>query len=470
LASALGVSSDLDLTSLAEFLMTSRLSFPSTYYRKISALDLGSIYSIDLRGSAPACHQPRRYFNFKFPIDPAVTEDELAHDLAAAFRNSVRRRTLPLLGRAAVALSGGLDSRAILSASGGGSHIFAFTLFDEENTEFKTAQAVAQACATEMVPVHREFDYYGRSADLGIRISGGTGSISCNHFLGARSFLQQIGMQNLLTGCYCDYLLKGLDYNTSEARLTRVQSLAPFQFDFYDGYSPIAAGYRDRVLHRLTSIFSETPGEPLSENTWLDVGRRRIFPLAYEQDLAQRTIPQRVLPWSLPVIDKDILAVYLRIPPRFKLNASIFRKMVRLVCPPEVTAIQNSNTGARADASWSSSFIAENLSSLRNRVREKLRPGLATRGSWPNWQYYIQHSPVIRDLWTRKNNRASEIFSELLGWDPFSKPLHAFNGEDTWLFVRLFTQKLWLDNLVHPTRNVEAAPALSSPHAEQLCV
>jgi asparagine synthase (glutamine-hydrolysing) len=469
LASALGESQNWDLSSLAEFLMTSRLSFPFTYYRKISALELGSIYSIGLRGSVPSCRPPRRYFSFDFQIDPAVTEDELAQHLATAFRNSVKRRTLPLFGRTAVALSGGLDSRAILSASGGGNHVFAFTLFDEENTEFKTAQAVAQACGAEMVPVRREFDYYGRSADLGVRISGGTGSISCNHFLGVRSFLRQIGTQNLLTGCYCDYLLKGLDYNTTEAKVTRVQSLAPFQFDFYDGYSPIETGYRDRVLRRLATIFPETPGRPLLENTWLDVGRRRSFPLAYEQDLAQRTIPQRVLPWSLPVIDNDILAVYLRIPPRFKLNASIFRKMVRLICPPEVAAIQNSNTGARADASWAGSFISEHLSSLRNRVREKLRPGLATRGSWPNWQYYIHHSPVIRDLWMDKGGRAAEIFSGLLGWDPFSRPLHSFHGADTWLFVRLFTQKLWLDNLVRPPCGLEAGAALTSPATAQVC-
>ena len=445
LAFALGEDQNLDVTSLAEFLTTGRLTFPFTYYRNIRGMAPGCIHTITLQHGAAEYDSKRRYFAFDFKTDRGGSDGELPEQLAMAFRNAVRRRTAPRLGKTAIGLSGGLDSRVILSATMERSHIQAFTLFDEENVEFKTAKSLADACNVTLVPIRRDFDYYGNSAELGVKISGGTGCIASNHFLGIREHLVRSGVQNLLTGCYCDYLLKGLALNTAEQKITRSDQLADFKFEFYRPCFWSKTAYRNQVEARLRNLFPECSKGRLSPEDWLKVECKRTFPLAYEGDLAQRVIPQRVMPWFLPIADNEIIDVYLRIPSRDKLNASLFKKMVSILCDERVLRVPDSNTGAPVNASEARYSFHRYFSALSNRIHDKVFPGLATRGSWPNWTFYLRHSGVIQSLWRRKNGIAQDVFGDILGVDLFKKPVSEYHGREVEFFLRLLTQKLWLD-------------------------
>jgi asparagine synthase (glutamine-hydrolysing) len=258
LATATGESQNWDRGSLAEFLMTSRLTFPYTYYQGIRGMEPGCVHTISLQNCRARFESRTRYFDFAFKIEPKATEWDLAEELSASFRNAIRRRTLPMFGRVGVGLSGGLDSRAILSAARSARDVQAFCLFDEENAEFKVARAIAEACGVKMVPLKRDFDYYGNSAELGVKISGGTGCITCNHFLAVRQRLRDLGIGNILTGCYCDYLFKGLALNTVESKFSGSQELADFKLPFYDGYTEVRAPYRDQVMARLEASLSPT--------------------------------------------------------------------------------------------------------------------------------------------------------------------------------------------------------------------
>ena len=155
-AAALGESQNWDTTSLAEFLMTSRVTFPYTYYRDLRALQPGHIQTFSFRNGAAAFGPRHQYFDFDFKIDPRACEWDLAEELSSAFKRAVARRTLPLLGRVGVGLSGGLDSRVLLAAAGSHEHIRAFTLFDEENAEFRVARSIAEACDVELSPIQRD--------------------------------------------------------------------------------------------------------------------------------------------------------------------------------------------------------------------------------------------------------------------------------------------------------------------------
>lgn len=448
LAAVTGEAQALDTASLAEFLMTSRVSFPFTYYRNIRALEPGSVFTIDLRDGRAGQEARTQYFDYNFRIDPSASEQDLAEALAAGFRKAVRRRTLPLFGRTGVGLSGGLDSRAVLAAVDPRSRACGFTLYDEENAELKVARSIAGACSAEMLPIRRDFEYYARSAELGVRVSGGTGCITCNHFLGARGQLKAAGISNLLTGCYCDYLFKGLAFNRRESLLSRSEELNGFQFEFYDSFSRLENRWRVEVMGRLTTRYPESAKGQLTDEDWLEVERKRTFPLAYEQDLAQRVIPQRLMPWFVPAVDNDLIDVYLKLPPRYKLNGSVFRKMLPLVCGDSLCAIRDNNTGSRIDASWPRYALSRCATAIRTRVRERLEPGMATSGSWPNWRHYLAHSKLLEQLWSRPNPAARDLFTNILGWDPWSKSLGDYAASEVVLFQRLLTQKLWLDQRV----------------------
>jgi asparagine synthase (glutamine-hydrolysing) len=445
LAAASGESQSLDTASLAEFLMTSRVSFPYTYYRNIRALDPGCILTIDLRDGGAQYESQTRYFQFEFKIDSKRTEQDLAHELSVGFKNAVRRRTLPIFGQTGIGLSGGLDSRAILSAVDPRSHTLGFTLFDEENAEFSVAKAIAHSCGVEMLPIRRDFEYYANAAELGVRVSGGTGCITCNHFLGARGQLRKAGISNILTGCYCDYLFKGLAFNRGETLISRAEKLNGFEFEFYDSFHWLQTSWREEVMTRLNAQYPESSKPVLSEEDWLEVERKRTFPLAYEQDLAQRVIPQRLMPWFVPAVDNELIDVYLKMSPRSKLNGAVFRKMLPLVCRDGLCAIPDNNTGSRVNARWPSYALARCASSIRNQIAEHFPTRMATSGSWPNWRHYFARSKVLGVLWSRPNPAAQELFTKILGWDPCRKAPSDYAASDVVLFQRLLTQKLWLD-------------------------
>lgn len=132
------------MISLSEFIMSGRVSFPYTYYSTIRSLATGTIftYRLNEQGGISASHI--RYFDFAFEPDATATLDGMAEELAVAIESSVRKRTLPIFGKCAVALSGGLDSRTVLGAIKDRSNVVAVSFFDEENYEFRIAQRIAQ--------------------------------------------------------------------------------------------------------------------------------------------------------------------------------------------------------------------------------------------------------------------------------------------------------------------------------------
>jgi hypothetical protein len=151
------------------------------------------------------------------------------------------------------------------------------------------------------------------------------------------------------------------------------------------------------------------------------------------------------MPWYVPIVDNDILEVYLKTPARFKLNGSLFKKMLTLLGPPALCRVPDSNTGAPVNASWPRQAVHRYCSALQNRFANTLRPRMATAGSWPNWRHYFRHSRVMDSLWSRPNAVARELFISLIGEDNYHQDLRDYLDADPLLFLRLLTLKIWLD-------------------------
>ncbi|HHY86069.1 MAG TPA: hypothetical protein GYA07_11150, partial [Verrucomicrobia bacterium] len=422
LAAATDSSNDLDDVSLSEFLATGTVTFPFTYYRRISAIDTGSVHTMDLSRALPEYRMPSRYFEIRYRPDHASTEDALAEQLLGAFRSAVRRRTLPRFGKTAISLSGGLDSRMLLCACPDLGHISTFCFFDEENLEFRTARAIAEAKGVPFVAMRREPEHYGLAAEAGVRIHGGMGSFANNHFLGFRPQLRRMGVGSVMTGFYCDYFFKGLALD--KKRIKRYQTAEPAEFST-EWYRPIfqlksATGQlaRERLDTRIPAEKRRFTCD--EDRLWIE--SRRIFPLAYEPDAAETLVPQRTMSMELPIVDNDVLDAYVRIPVRAKLQVSVYSRMVELMCGPAVSRIPDNNTGAPVNASgWRLQWSVYRRA-LRNKFERKVTPKLATSGSWPNWEYYVHHSPVLRELWTRNGTAAPDLLRSVAGFDPFARP------------------------------------------------
>jgi asparagine synthase (glutamine-hydrolysing) len=431
---------NFDNVSLDEFVLTSCVTPPNTFYQNIQSLPEGTMVWVQL---AAREFKEKKYFTLEFSGTPAVSEEALADELACNLISAVRKRTLPRLGPVAVALSGGLDSRAILAAVPDRSNTFAFCCFNEENAEFATAKAVAEALDVKLVPLTRSFDYYAENAELGIRIAGGMGTFANNHFLGMSRPLRELGAQNLLTGCYCDYMFKALPLNTSSAGLLRRERLARFDRQFYfDHYRmdlPAAATVRDRIDSRIPAELRNTR----APEKVFELEKLRTFPLFQEGDNEQRLIPQRVLFSYLPVADRAVLETYCKIPYEFKLNRSLFKKTVQRICGATVTSIPDANTGAPANAT----LLREAVSMTTRRVRRKLhklKPSIANDTSWPDWSYYVANSTKLKGMWEEPVPAATEVFRRVLRPEDLRSSPADYKGRDIFLFVQMLSLKIWL--------------------------
>ena len=203
-------SENIDFISVAEFISTGKVSPPFTYYQNIKSLDYATITQIKIDDQTPSIASSTVYFSFDYKDKQINDEHIIAEKLAASFKSALSKRTLPLFGKSAIALSGGLDSRAYVAAINDKSQLNTFCFFDEENLEYKISQKLSREFKVNLVPLKRPFDYYGENASKGVRIYGGMGNIVNNHFIGFREFFKEYGFQNIITGFYCDYFFKRL--------------------------------------------------------------------------------------------------------------------------------------------------------------------------------------------------------------------------------------------------------------------
>ncbi|MFX0199829.1 MAG: asparagine synthase-related protein [Candidatus Hodarchaeota archaeon] len=448
LATVLGISHDWDMVSMAEFIMTGKVSFPYSYYRNIKALDFGSVHTISLDGANAVYKSKKKYFTFDFKIDHELTEWDLAEELANAFKKAVRKRTLEIFGQSAISLSGGLDSRTILCSIREQHGLLAICFFDEKNIEYKIAEKIANEANIEFIALKREPDYYGNSAEEAVRISGGMGWIIGNHYLGFRDLLKKLEIHNLITGFYCDYFFKGLLLNKKINKFLRTEVFSPFEYEIEYPYFWFDTSYSNRVKQRLDHSFPESLRNDQSEIAKLRIEEKRIFPLFNEPDNTATLVPQKVMSWYLPIVDNDIIDIYLKMPPKYKLNTSMYSKMVEVQCGERFSQIPNCNTGARVNASRISLFLHRNKKAIERQIKGTILKSVATDHSWPNWEYYAHHSEKVRSLWMRKNDVAQEIFAAIMGKDPYQMEIQKYRGKGVDLFFRLLTLKLWLDQRV----------------------
>jgi len=439
-----GVSPDAwDLTSMAQFISTGVVSFPYSYYRQVVALDFGCVHSFEMGKPGPPRRLTARYANWQVERLRSNTEDEIAERLADAMVASSRRRTLQILGRTAIALSGGLDSRTILCAAERHDDLLSFCAFDKQNSEFRHAKSIADSLGVKLIPFERGVDHCADNAEMGVRISGGMGEIVSNHFLGFRDRLNQLGVENLVTGCYFDYLFKSLAINAREAGLLRRERFCEFSFQTYLPHFAVAPRYAPAVHARLSALFPEVDRKASDSAARARNAMRRIFPLYHEGDNAQRLIPQRTMGWYPPSVDTALLELCRTTPPEMKLNKSLFRKAVQRVCGEVVSRIPDNNTGLPLSASAFRVGLNRYRIALRRRV-EQHRMQMATAESWTNWPYYVRTSEKLRTLWQRPNPMARELITELCE-EPFREDVTSYCDRPTQYFMRLLTLKLWLD-------------------------
>ncbi|PYL10298.1 MAG: hypothetical protein DME34_00805, partial [Verrucomicrobia bacterium] len=370
-----GENNEIDLDTLAEFFACGCSVQPFTYYKSIQQLDAATHYKWRL---GPAISlQEKTVFWKPLYLDtaPAKDAETLAEALADAIGKAVRRRTQERLGRPVILLSGGADSRAALFGASDPTAVTCFTLYDEPNLELRTAQALAAAAGAEHHALQRDPDYYGANAEEAVRISGGFWSLMDAHYTGAAGQIRAVNPGTVLTGCYADYMFKGLllnrRYRTLLGRNLPLHDLSDFSFDFYQPHFRLRDKWQARVQERLDARFPSALREPYSENC-LAMEDLRLRPVSREPDASGRLFLWRTLPWDHLLSDTDVISVYGQIPAALKINGEVFGKAVGRVIGIAGRRIFNNNYGTPVDASEAARSFWFLIAVLRRKVRRAL--------------------------------------------------------------------------------------------------
>lgn len=438
--------SALDWVTLAEALGTGTSTQPYTYYQTIHQLEPATHYTYSAADLTTTGVQTT-YWQPTQP-DWRGNADIWAEQLAAALRHCGKRRGHEPQTTVGLLLSGGADSRALLYAAAQPATVQTLTFGDGENAEIAVARQIAHAVSAPHRVLLRDFEHYGQGAWETVRITGGHWSIKDAHYHGFQRELQALNCDSLMTGCYTDYLYKGLGYNcrpwTLAGKTLPLERLADFAPDFYQPHRRIAPHWQAQIAARSLTRIPEALRTHYRQNP-APIEDLRIRPLAREADAMGRLYLLRTLNWDPVMVDNELLEFYGALPPPFKLNAQVFRKAVARLSPPQARRIRNNNDDAPLHAEMGQRLAYALSAKLRRRLTGQHRQTqLATRGSWPNFAYYIQHSPVIAELWANPSASQRALCNELLGFDPWTRSLEHWAKQDLDLYLRLLTMKIWL--------------------------
>lgn len=449
-----GQAPELDLDTIAECLATGSSVHPHTYHRNVKQLDPATHYTFTLREGRVHTRQEVYWDPRQLGHEEKLPVPEWIELIADALRLAARRRTAEILGKPGLLLSGGLDARAILFGASDPSQIVCATFCDRENAEARTAMQLAAAAGAPFHLMRRDPEHYAKGARANIRLSGGMWSIQNAHYHGLMGELRALGVGVMLTGDYADYLLKGLAFNKAPVTLfgkpLPFYTLGSFDPCFYQPHFPLSADWNARVAARLAERFPAALRSDYTRDQSL-VGDLRTRPLSRNPDALGDHYLMRTLPWDPVMADNGIIDLYTRMPPALKLDFRVYSRAVARVVGKPGRHILNNNYGAPLEAGMVRVTAANVLRRLSRKWKIFGDPRIgrhshtANPGSWPTFSYYVGKSPFIAELWSSPSPFIRELFTAMLGKDPWGISLQHWGEKDDDLFLRLLTVKLWLE-------------------------
>jgi asparagine synthase (glutamine-hydrolysing) len=437
-------STKLDMVSVAEFLSTGVISFPNTYWRDVKALSHATIHIWDVaRGE----YDSTQYFSIKHQ-DEEVKKGQIEESLKDAISHAVKIRSRAEFGRTAVLLSGGLDSRMIAAQMGPGSA--AITLFDRENREYDLVKALASALDLDHLFVKRGDDYYSDTLKISPNVVGGTSAFINDHFSLALHRNPELfeKLDTILSGCYADWLFKGIAHNRRRTRVIgRIlpkYKFEPFSPNFFGASSPLAGGFGKMVEERLRDFYS---GIDLEDRNEIEV--KRLFPLHQEETSATRLALQRLFEWDPPFVDQEVLKAYMAIPWQMKSDTRYFEKVCSLVAP-ETIEIPNASSQKKLDESNLGFFSKQVTKRIGSKLLHRLtgkdvQSTVFGEGSWINFPLYMQTSVSIALEWERVSQESRIIVCEVLGRDLWTLSMNQISEIDYHLFYNALTFSRWFE-------------------------
>ncbi len=387
-----------DIVSIAEFLKKGFIYHPNTFYKEIKTLDNGSYCILDFNEKKII---KKNYF--KVCAKPIYNFDYLVSELSKALLKSIERRTLKYFGKKVVFLSGGTDSRMIL-ANSADPNTDAVTLYNRENHEIKITKNIAKLLNAKHELIKRDENYYLDSFDSSIQINSGRSLPIDDHFLNLKDNEKIKKYDTILTGCYADWLFKGIALDRKQISLFFIgrlplYKLKTFHYNFFAKRTLLKEKYEKMIREREDQIFLDKGSHCSNE-----IGR--IFPLFQEETSATRMTLQQFFSWDSIFSDNDVIKIYQKIPAKYKINSDVYDRAVSLILN-KVKNIPHANKKHKIGINKYYGAILYIVSMIKNKILKLIKikktNSIAGEGSWINFKEYTNNKK-IKTLWMNSQN------------------------------------------------------------------
>jgi len=390
---------DLNEETVADFFAFGEIFGNKTFFKGIEVLPPASIFTYDKENASI-----ERYWDFNYDPDYDLSEDKLVDLLTGLFRKAVEIRIKDNL-RYGIALSGGLDSRAILGAIAKEKRkdIATITFGIPGCDEARIAEIASKVAGTKhiFIPVDPN-EVLTPYPEKVVYLTEGVAPVHISHQVFVYEKLKQY-TDVLLDGLAFDILLGG---SRLEKRLFKIKTNAEllktlntrriFSDDmmaklFFDKcYREI----KDMPYQSLTNALSEVSGHPANRYDYITL-QRRVRRWTF---CAGNTIIRQIgAEQAPPTYDYNLIDLILKIPPELRFGHYIYRKFLKKLAP-ELARIPYDHTMIRADAPlilWGPASLYQAAKGIIERQLWRISGG---RIYLPNRRTY---APV--DEWLRVN-------------------------------------------------------------------
>lgn len=297
-------------------------------------------------------------------------------------------------------LSGGLDSRMVLSFLGG-HDVTCYTACDRRNLETWIAEKAARRAGAAHVRLSRNVEHYLRILPRAVRVCEGGYEYDHDHLEGLwepfggsedRVVLSGYGMNSIMR----TFALCALDVSPSsrsrDGQVTRgldgVKAVGESLFDLFasehDSLATMApalrrdaAGYPREALARFLAPYEscvESPVDLFDVYLLAHVSRTRTFP--FIESLRQR-FPERC-----PSFDNRIVSLALSTPPQQRFDSRVFRRALMLR-DPRLALLIDANSGFPAALGGNAALLSRRALKSAERVPTAIKKRLSRHeGLW----------------------------------------------------------------------------------------
>ena len=397
---------NFDIVSISEFLKKGFIYHPNTFYEEIKTLDNGTYCVLDFNKKKI---QKEKYF--KLNEEPVDNFNYLVKELSKALLKSIERRTLKYFGKKVVFLSGGSDSRMIL-ANSVDANTDAITLYNQENHEIKITKNISKLLNIKHELIKRDENYYYESFDDSIMNNSGRSLPIDDHFLNLKNNQKIQAYDTVLTGCYADWLFKGIALDREQLSFFLIgklplYKLKKFNYNFFSKRTLLKDKYEKMIKNREDQIFQNKESHISNEI-------KRIFPLFQEETSSTRMTLQQFFSWDSIFSDNDVIKIYQKIPAKYKINSQVYDRAVALLLN-KVKNIPHANKKHKIGINKYYGAVLYITSMIKNKILKftkiKKIDSVAGEGSWINFKEFANNAK-IKTLWMKSKNL--ELIKEML--------------------------------------------------------